>query len=238
MVRRCAVCVLVLALLSCGNSRFAGRDLESSYESIDGERDDALGAFDTIERLKDDPIDPRRASMEELLSIPGFPEPLARNVVRAIHERGSGRRWVDDLTPPERAQLYRFEEFLRLPERSSTSGRFRITESGVGSESPRRSDIRSAVAGDCWKVLARSRGFDVNRQSSLYASTAILAGALRFHAGSLVPDCAMGLVFGGGFNAYSLSDTRPLGDLDGSPGARRSTDALCGAAPSSSGIGT
>jgi len=210
MVRRCAGCMLVLALLSCGNSRFAARDHGSSYESVDGERDDALAAFETLERLKDDPVDPRRASIEELLSIPGFPEPLARNVVRAIHGRRSGRSWVEDLTPPERAQLYCFEEFLRLPERSSTSVHLRVTEDGFGSEGPRRSDCRSALAGDCWKVLARSRDFDVDRQSSFYASTAFLAGALRFHAGGFVPDCGMGLVFGGGFNDYPLSDTRPM----------------------------
>jgi hypothetical protein len=211
MVRKHAAWVVVLALVSCGTARFPTRSAETWYESLDGEREDALTAFETVERLKDDPLDPRRASVEELLTIPGFPEPLAGSVLRAVRRRRPGRSWVEDLTPPERAQLYRYREFILLPERPRTSLRGRVTDVGAGEGGIRRRDWRLNLSGDDCTVLVRSRDLDIAHKSAFYASVPAASGALRLHAGAFVSDLAMGLIFGGGFRAYALSDAYRLG---------------------------
>jgi len=215
MVRSSVATVLAMALLSCARAPYAVRDVEPYDALIDVDGAAAVEAFETIERLKDAPLDPRKASVDDLVSIPGFPEALAERVAAAVRSHGAGRSWVERLTPPERALLYRFGESLTLPERPRTSVRARHTETPPAAGAPRRSDARVALAGGgSWQLVVRSRDYDLRRRSAVYASVTEPSGAVRIHLGSFLPDVGMGLLFANGstaalsFGPFSLWGSR------------------------------
>jgi hypothetical protein len=83
----------------------------------------------------------------------------------------------------------------------------RATKGMISLPGRERSDGYLALSADRWKALCRGRRTDgAGSVVSWYLSGSALAGAVRLHAGSLVPDFAFGLIFGGsGGSALSSS---------------------------------
>lgn len=210
MVRQLAAVLAALFLLSCGGARFAAPDREGFDDAVGDDPENAEVRFNAFERLRDNPVDPHRARVEELLAIPGFPASLAEEVVNAVHGSRPGKSWIDDLTPPERAELYRYDGLIILPKRRPTSLRERITADRLGASGRERIDSYSVCGGDDWRLLLRSRDFDLRRKATFYATGSVLSGAVRLHAGSFATDFGFGLVFGGGFGSDLLSGAYPF----------------------------
>jgi hypothetical protein len=166
--------------------------------------------FDEIERLRENPIDPVGASREELLSIPGFPEDLAGRVAAETGERRSARGWIERLTPPERYELYRYRDYLLLPDEPPARLRIRWTEGGISPRTAAREEGYVSCAAGGWKALWRARRLEGGSGSSCCLSGDALSGAVRMHAGAFTADFALGLILGGSRQPYVFSSTYPF----------------------------
>ncbi|MCK4236089.1 MAG: hypothetical protein KAX38_03145, partial [Candidatus Krumholzibacteria bacterium] len=109
--------------------------------------------------------------------------------------RSSGTKWLSRLTPPERETLYRYREFLVLPDRPPTRVSMRISEDRIGSSGLERSDAFISILGDRWKVISRARASVYGRPASFYISSEAMSGRFRLHGGDFLPDFSMGLLF-------------------------------------------
>ena len=189
--------------------------LEETIEDPDLARED----FDGRERLADNPIDPSRAGVETLLAIPDFPEELARSVVAAARGRRGKGAWLARLTPEEREELYRYREYLILPSRHPFHLSCRLTDSrlSTGDREVREGYVSASARG--WKALWRGRSSETGGGAAYYLSGSLLADALRLHAGTFVPDYALGLVFGGSSQVHVLSTAYPFRSTRGIVGS-------------------
>ncbi len=205
-----AMAAAALAVVSCAGPRPAVPELGLDDRGPD-DFESAEARYEAIERLVDNPIDPRRARVEDLLAIPEFPASLAESVVRAAGACRPGRRWTEELTPPERSRLYRYDGIVILPDRASVSLRERLTADRLDGRGRERIDSYTVSAGDCWRLLVRCRDFDARRKGAFYAGASVLSGIVSLHAGSLAPDFGFGLVFGGTGGPDLLSGAYPFG---------------------------
>ena len=219
MVRNLAFIPAVCVLASCGNAHYlsGGADALPPFETggdvvVQKVGDAALMEleFDGVERLKENPVDPAGASIETLLSIPGFPEELAGRIVAEAGERRFARRWIERLTPPERSELYRYRDYLLLPEEHPVRLSCRLTKDGISAQSGGREEGYLSCSAGGWKALWRSRRVAEGNGSAYYLSGSAISGALRFHGGTFAPDFALGLVFGGSYQSYVFSSTYPF----------------------------
>ncbi len=170
----------------------------------------AMEDFDGRERLADNPIDPSRAGIETLVSIPGFPEELARSVVAAARGRRVEGAWLARLTREEREELYRYREYLILPSRHPFHMTCRLTESGFSTEAGGVKEGYVSVSAGGWKALWRGKLSETGGGTACYISESLFADALRLHVGTFVPDYCLGLVFGGSSQVYALSPAYPF----------------------------
>jgi hypothetical protein len=215
VVRTVALLVLAVCVSCCAAIPRAGLDEapgpdEGPLTAVE-DREITTEEFDSFERLRENPIDPREADLDALRSIPGFPERLAERVAEAISSAGRRGRWVDRLTPPEAEELCRYRDYLVLPRVAAISCTGVVTAEAGGSEdlAPREGRLALSALGS--KVLWRGRTPLTMRQSSFYVSTKALSGAVRLHAGSFTPAFAMGLVFGGSASSSFFSTNYPFG---------------------------
>jgi hypothetical protein len=219
MVRWIVLVPLALSLCSCGGARslpeapwgIAPFD-EGAAEGLAGATEDPEAAkddFEAIERLRENPVDPSRASLETLLSIPGLPPALAARVA-AETSRGAPGRWIDRLTPPERAALRRFGDLLVLPDERPRRVTARATAAGIASGRPGDEEGYASASSPRWKALWRTRRAGPAGGTAWYAAGECLSGAMRVHAGNLVPDFGMGLVCGLSRPSPLSSGPRPL----------------------------
>ncbi|HVO76904.1 MAG TPA: hypothetical protein VMT60_02875, partial [Candidatus Bathyarchaeia archaeon] len=210
---------VALLTASCGPSRDICRGLGSppgaSFDDDLAQRaiddpEEAEEQFLLREYLADNRIDPSRADVETLLSIPGFPEELARRVVASANGRSGNGAWIERLTPEEREDLYCYRDYLVLPSRHPVHMTCRFTDSRLsepGSEV--REGFLSLSAFDV-KALWRGKLSNAGTGAAYYFSAGALADALRLHAGTFVPDFARGLVFGGSCGSYLFSSAYPF----------------------------
>lgn len=185
----------------------------------DGERGSVAGGeecelmreeFEGVERLKEDPIDPRKAGVAELLSIPGFPRELALAVKSVIKNHRSGASWLEHLSPPDRELVYRYREFLILPARKPNRFKAKMLAKWIGPGEYGRYDLFSSLVGDRLKIIVRGRVEGDIRHASFFVSKRVFAGSVCLHAGDFMPDFAMGLAFSGYFQDYPFSGGYPL----------------------------
>jgi len=218
MVRMTLIGMAALQVLSCGCGYFASghasgddsartKPLESPARDMD-EFELTRDEFEGLERLSDNPADSRDAGLDELLSIPGFPERLGHRVVAEKGARG-GWSWLKGLTPPELEELYRFRDYLLLPERGRPRLDARVTGDGLSGGEARRADCALAFSWDDRTARWRGRCGE-ERVSAWYLSCGTLSRAVRIHAGSFVPGFGMGLTSGGSFSSYLFSGTYPF----------------------------
>jgi hypothetical protein len=221
MVRNLAFFLAACALASCGSARYmsggpgAPPPFETGSYVVVEEVDDASPMeleFEGVERLKENPIDPAGASIETLLSIPGFPEELAGRIVAESGERRSAKRWIERLTPPERSELYRYRDYLLLPEEQPVRLICRLTKDGISAQSGGREEGYLSCSAGSWKALWRSRRLAEGNGFAYYLSGSALSGAVRFHGGTFVPDFALGLMFGDSYQSYVYSSSYPFHD--------------------------
>ncbi|MGD1048565.1 MAG: hypothetical protein ABR899_07435 [Candidatus Krumholzibacteriaceae bacterium] len=180
--------------------------LEETIEDPDLARED----FDVRERLADNPIDPSRAGIETLASIPGFPEELARSIVAAARERRVEGGWLARLTPEEREELYLYRDYLVLPAPHPFHMSCRLTENRFSTGGEGVKDGYVSVNAGGWKALWRGKVSETGGGSACYLSGSLFADALRLHGGTFVPDYALGLVFGGSSQVSVLSSAYPF----------------------------
>lgn len=220
VVRTAILAWVAAATVSCGHGRLISRapsagdraliDTVStagrSMEALDLTRED----FEGIERLTESPADAGDAGLEDLLAIPGFPEALARRVVEAKDGRRGGTAWVERLTPPERAALYRFRDYLFLPARSATRLEARVTADGPSEAPARKTDCLVALSHDGGEARWRGRVAGEKGASAFYLARGAFSDAVRIHAGSFVPDFGMGLLSGGSLSSYLFGGAYPF----------------------------
>ncbi|MDD4856675.1 MAG: hypothetical protein PHD74_01065 [Candidatus Krumholzibacteria bacterium] len=218
-----------LTILSCGGAPYmAGgrmdRDARGSgdHDMLEQTIDDPAAAqddFNDLERLAENPVDPRGASLDALLLIPGFPEKLARSVVAVAGGKGSGGNWVALLTPQEREDLYRYRDYLVLPSPHPLHASCRVTADDVSEKGGGRREehIVSTMGG--WKALWRERRTVTGGGTAYYLSGSVFDGAMRFHGGTFVPDFGLGLVFGGAHRSYVFSGAYPFHNPRGIAGS-------------------
>lgn len=197
-----------LMFLSCAG---AGIDDEClGVNDIHRYEETAMENYETVRRLEENPLDPKRATREMLLSIPGFPPRLARRVIRARDRNRSGTRWLKLLTPAEREALYRFERFLILPERRPTRVRARITHDRIGVEGSERTDTFLSMENELWRLRLRGRRGEQGEVLSPYISRMVFSSSSNLCLGDFIPDFAMGLLFNGSPYYYPFSSGFPL----------------------------
>jgi hypothetical protein len=214
MVKAVGLIFLAISCVSCAGALPSQdmRDLQPAGGSAlpaPEDRELTSDEFEALEGLKENPIDPRGADLDALRSIPDFPERLAKRVVEATAGAGSGRTWIERLTPPEREELYGFREYLVLPRISSLRCSGRFTEESVTSGEGEEREGRVAVAGRGVKVLLRGKQSGNAMNGAWYLSASALSSAVRMHAGSFAPDFAMGLLFGGSAPSYLFGSSYP-----------------------------
>ncbi|HER44354.1 MAG TPA: hypothetical protein ENO08_07840 [Candidatus Eisenbacteria bacterium] len=186
----------VAMLCSCAAPRH-GQDAGAA--PVDGaDREE----YDLLERLGDHPLDLMTARLEELCSLPGFPERFAERLIDERRRHGTARRLFDALTPPEQETLRRYEPYIEIPGRLPVGLETRYTADLPGTVPGRRDDLRLACRSDRFRMNARYRSDGIQR---LYLSGSSPAGHLRLHAGDLAPDLAMGLCFGSCATSYPFS---------------------------------
>lgn len=206
---RSIYCMLIgLLALSCSGTGIREKGLREDPSSVPGETE--MEEFDAIESLVENPIDPKRVTLEMFLSIPGFPPDLASRIIRAREENRSGTRWLAMLTPAERETLYRFERFVMLPKRRPTRIRTRVTRVHIGSPESERTDAFLSVENERWRLRCRSRLTAWNHSVSPYVSRMFLSSALNVGVGDFMPDYAMGLLFNGSPYYYPFTAGFPL----------------------------
>jgi hypothetical protein len=205
-----SICCLLIGFLalSCSGTGIREKGLREDHSGIPGETE--MEEFEAIENLAENPIDPKRATLEMFLSIPGFPPDLASRVIRARGENSSGTRWLAMLTPAERETLYRFDRFVMLPERRPTRIRTRVTRVHVGSPQSERLDVFLSVENERWKLRCRDRLTTLDHSVSPYISRMFLSSALNIGVGDFMPDYAMGLLFNGSPYYYPFTAGFPL----------------------------
>jgi hypothetical protein len=219
MVRDIVLLWIVLSISSCGGGRYlaggqadrnapAGEEHEMFQQAIEDPAS-AQGNFNNLERIVENPVDPRGASLDALLSIPDFPEDLARKIA-AAGEKHSGANWVALLTPQEREYLYHYRDYLVLPSPLPLRMSFRLTGSDilVGGGVRKEKYVSSSIEG--WKALWREVTSGAGSGAAYYLSGSAFDGALRLHGGSFGPDFALGLVFGGAHQSYVFSSAYPF----------------------------
>ena len=196
------------ACLPCGMSE-AERPADKA-RSWTEDRELTKDEFESFERLKENAIDPREANLDALLSIPDFPERLAKRVIEATRGVHSGGAWIDRLTPPEIEELYRYREYLVLPEKRVIRVKGSITEDRIASDAGDRREGRISLSASGVKALWRGKYSEEAFSSACYLSAKALSGAVRIHAGSFAPDFAMGLLFDGSSPSYFFSGNYPF----------------------------
>ncbi len=135
-----------------------------------------------IEYLRENPGDPSRAGLEQLLSTQAFSE------------------------DPERRRDYRPAGDSR-----SAGAFFRFTHGMISSSGAGRSDAYLAAEAGGWQALCRARKTESGGSAaSWYVVGETPSGAVRLHAGALVPDYALGLVFGGSGGSSLSSGSFPF----------------------------
>jgi len=201
-VRIFIVTAAALAAASCGGTH---TNSTAGYEDPGGSSDGfSRDGFEIMENLRDNPIDPLSARSESFLSLPGFPRRLADRIIE-IRRGGIGRRGlVGRLTPPERDMLYRYSEFIDLPEMKTVdlSVDLMVMEPGGDRE---REECRIKTGGGAWKSLFRIRRQNGCYPCTAYMSAGVFKGAVRLHTGDFLPDFAMGLLFDSSTFSYLLS---------------------------------
>lgn len=206
---RLICCVLIGFLaLSCSGTGIRENGLREARSGSPEEIE--MEEFDAIESLAENPIDPKRATLEMFLSIPGFPSDLASRVIRARSENRTGNRWLAMLTPAERETLYRFDRFVMLPERRPTRVRTRVTHVHVGSPESERLDAFLSVENERWKLRLRDRLTARDHSVSPYVSRMFVSSALNIGVGDFMPDYALGLLFNGSPYYYPFTAGFPL----------------------------
>jgi hypothetical protein len=239
-VRSILLIWVALLTASCGTSRDVCRGLGSPLaapfdddlvqRTID-DPDEAEEDFLRREYLADNRIDPSRADVETLLSIPGFPEELARRVATSAGGRSGNGAWMERLTPEEREDLYCYRDYLVLPSRHPVHMTCRLTDSRLSDAGGGvREGFLSLSAFDV-KALWRGKLSNAGTGAAYYLSAGALADALRLHAGTFVPDFARGLVFGGSCGSYLFSCAYPFRSPRGIAGSTSfSSRAMLGSA--------
>lgn len=184
--------------------RVAPADSLSVYASVsEGERREiTAGEFATAEWFRDNPIDPGKAGIGVLGSIPGMSRSLALRIVRARRAAGQGRSWIERLSPSDKAALHALEEYLRLPGEPRRRVKARLLRRGIGSRGRESANYRISLTEGKWKAVCRIRDGSAERELSAYLSFSALDGALGIHAGDFLPDFGMGLLLSG-YNASS-----------------------------------
>ena len=212
---------VALSIVSCGAARRPADGLEIPGPR-DGVGDEMVQRgsedpdlvrkdLDIAECLMEDPVDPSGAGIETLLSIPGFPEELARSVVAAAGEGRPAKKWIERLTPRERQELTRYRDYLKLDEGRPVRVTCRLTEGMISLPGKERSDVYLALSAERWKALCRGRRTDdAGSAISYYLSGSAFSGAVRLHGGRFVPDFALGLVFGGSGGSSLSSSAFPF----------------------------
>ncbi|MFA4946944.1 MAG: hypothetical protein WC674_00325 [Candidatus Krumholzibacteriia bacterium] len=212
---------VALSIVSCGAARRPADGLEipgpregagdEMVQRGSEEPDLVQKDFEIAECLTENPVDPSGAGIETLLSIPGLPEELARSIVAAADGRRPAKGWIERLTPGERQELTRYRDYLKSDEGRPVRVTCRFTEAMISLPGKERSDGYLALSAERWKALCRGkRTDDAGGVISWYLSGNAFSGAVRLHAGSFVPDFALGLVFGGSGGSPLSSSAFPF----------------------------
>jgi hypothetical protein len=188
-------------------------------------------------------VDVNRASLEELLAIPGFEPALARTLL-AARDRAGGFRTFDDalarLDDDGRARLLEFRAWLDV-EPLFPGGELRVALASRGTTTGRRRDGDLLARRGRVAVAARLRedGVDGGAPDRRATAALRLAGpaGLSLMAGDVAPVESFGLLFGTGSGLFAgnslaagrgldrspwrLDTTADLGRLPPSPAARR-----------------
>ncbi len=213
MEARCVFVVMAAFLCAACSSvrRSPRRGLEmdaGACEHLEG----GATRFEMLSDLRDNPIDPLHADMDELLSIPGFPPNLAERVVLTRRARRGRGDWTHNLSPPEREALYGFCEYLSLPDREPLRAGAVMRIEGPGTDGTTGRDMSLSAAGEGWRASARRRDRRSADLLSFYASKRLCSGAVTLHAGDFVPDLALGVVCRGYSGTYPFSSGYPIGN--------------------------
>jgi hypothetical protein len=147
-----------------------------------GEREPSLDEQEIAEYLRENPGDPSRAGLEQILSAPAI---------------------ADD---PARRGDYRRREHPR-----SVGAVCRITQETISPSGASRFDGYLAADAGGWKALCRARKTESGGSAgSWYLAGEALSGAVRLHGGAMVPDFALGLAFGGSGGSSLSSSAFPF----------------------------
>lgn len=204
-MRSSAAVILAFFVVSC-----AAYTSDDKRPMVDDPYEETGDEFDLVESLRENPIDPCRAELEDLLSIPGFPRRLAMRVIEVTGDRSGRRGWIKRLTPPERHAVYSHREFLVLPDRPSTRFSSWLLGERLESHDPERKDGFFSCLGDGWRAFGRGKISPQGRAVSFNVSGSVFSGALSLCGGDFLPDFAMGLLFSGCSGLYPFSNGYPF----------------------------
>jgi hypothetical protein len=186
MVKLLTGLCLVLSIISCGAARRPANGLDIP--------DPGEGVGDEIVQSESDDTD--RAQREFEIAAYVADNPIDPSVVET--ERQSSmlesrrERVATDRGHPVRATC-------------------RLTKGMISTPGRERSDGYLALSAERWKALLRGRrAEDTGDAVSCYVSGSAFSGAVRLHAGSFVPDFALGLVFGGSGGSSLSSSAFPF----------------------------
>lgn len=197
-----------LLCVSCAGGGLDERGLGADGTGRFGET--AMEQYEEERRLEENPLDPKRATRDMLLSIPGFPTRLADRIIETRERNPAGTRWITLLTPPEREALYRFARFLVLPTRRPARIRARVGRSRICIDGAARTDAYLSVESDRWRLRARGRSARGAAAVSPYMSRMTASSSVHLCIGDFMPDVAMGLLFNGSPYYYPFSSGFPL----------------------------
>ncbi len=179
----------------------------SAAGSIDGFSEEE---YRVIEYLQDNPVDLDKASVGDLMEIPGFTIPLARRVVKAVNQSGEDSNWILLLSPRDRKEILKYKSFIIIPSVNSFNFELRYTSRYL-SDSDRNSDDGYIHLENDWADFSgRIRRKGAATDISAHILFDLIERDLSFYVGDFLPDFAMGLVAEGQMFYYPFSYSYPL----------------------------
>ena len=168
------------------------------------------GEYAIIRYLEENPIDPRKADIEDLLDIPGFTRALARRVIAAVNKSKGDSQWILFLSSEDRRKIHKYKRILMLPSVRNYDLSLRYTRSDVTNLDNNQDDRYIHLESDRANLLGRIRSGNGTTEVTGYAIFNLLNKQLRVYTGDFLPDFAMGLVARGQSFYYPFSYRYPL----------------------------
>ncbi|MDZ7860201.1 MAG: hypothetical protein U5O15_05985 [Candidatus Krumholzibacteriota bacterium] len=180
---------------------------DSAAGSIEGFSEEE---YRVIKFLQDNPVDLYKASVGDLMEIPGFTIPLARRVIKAVNQSEDDSDWMLLLSPRDRKEIVKYKRFIIIPSVKGYNFELRYTSRHLLDSDGYTDDGYIHLENEWADFSGRIRRRGGAPEMTAYVLFDLIERHLSFYVGDFLPDFAMGLVAEGQTFYYPFSYSYPL----------------------------